>query len=40
MVVPSKVDAVKRGLIQKRKFFNDAPIGTSGIALNSTRPPP
>jgi microcin C transport system substrate-binding protein len=39
MVVPSKVDAVKRGLIQKRKFFNDAPIGTSGIALNSTRPP-
>ena len=38
-IVPSKVDAIKRGLIQKRKFFNDAPIGTSGIALNSTRPP-
>ncbi|MCA9631849.1 MAG: hypothetical protein KC766_29550, partial [Myxococcales bacterium] len=38
-LVPSKVDAIKRGLIQKRKFFNDAPIGTSGVAINTTRPP-
>lgn len=38
-LVPSKLDGVKRGLIQKRKFFNDAPIGTSGIAINTTRAP-
>ena len=38
-VVPSKIDAVKRGLIQKRKFFNDAPIGTAGLAINSQRAP-
>ncbi len=38
-LVPSKVDPLKRGLIQKRKFFNDAPIGASGEALNMTRPP-
>ncbi len=34
-----KVDGVQRGLIQKRKFYNDAPVGTSGLALNTTRPP-
>jgi len=38
-VVGSKIDAVKRGLIQKCKYFNDAPIGTAGFALNTTRPP-
>lgn len=38
-LVPSKVDGIKRGLIQKQKFFNDAPIGTSGMAINMTRPP-
>ena len=38
-VVPSKIDGIKRGLIQKQKFFNDSPIGTSGEALNMTRPP-
>lgn len=38
-VVGSKIDAVKRGLIQKRKYFNDAPIGTAGLAINTTRKP-
>ncbi|HIG10129.1 MAG: ABC transporter substrate-binding protein [bacterium] len=38
-IVGSKIGAVRRGLIQKRKFFNDAPIGTAGFALNTTRPP-
>jgi microcin C transport system substrate-binding protein len=38
-LVPSKVDAIQRGLIQKHKFFNDAPIGTAGMAINMTRPP-
>ena len=38
-LVPSKVEPLKRGLIQKQKFFNDSPIGTSGEALNTTRPP-
>lgn len=38
-LVPSKVEPLKRGLIQKQKFFNDAPIGTSGEALNTTRAP-
>jgi microcin C transport system substrate-binding protein len=37
--VPSKVDGIERGLIQKQKFFNDAPIGASGIAFNMTRKP-
>ncbi|MCB9903175.1 MAG: hypothetical protein H6831_02080 [Planctomycetes bacterium] len=38
-LVPGKVEQIRRGLLQKRKFFNDAPVGTAGIALNSTRPP-
>lgn len=38
-LVPEKVDAIKRGLIQKRKFYNHEPVGTSGLALNTTRAP-
>lgn len=34
-----KVDAIDRGLIQKRKFYNHEPVGTSGLALNTTRAP-
>ena len=34
-----KIDGVRRGLIQKRKVFTDAPIGISGIAINTRRPP-
>lgn len=33
-----KIDAVERGLLQPRKFFNDRPIGTSGIAINMKKP--
>jgi microcin C transport system substrate-binding protein len=33
------VEGVKRGLLVPRKFYNDAPIGTSGIAINMERPP-
>jgi microcin C transport system substrate-binding protein len=32
-------DRVERGLIQKRKIFNDAPLGTSGLAFNTRKPP-
>jgi microcin C transport system substrate-binding protein len=32
-------DKVQRGLIQKRKIFNDEPIGIQGLALNTRRPP-
>ena len=32
-------DRVTRGLIQKRKIFNDDPIGTSGIAFNTRKEP-
>jgi microcin C transport system substrate-binding protein len=32
-------DKVQRGLIQKRKIFNDAPQGFSGIAFNTRRIP-
>ena len=32
-------DKVQRGLIQKRKVFSDAPIGMSGIVLNTRKPP-
>ena len=34
-----KVDAVQRGLIVRCKIFNDAPKGTSGMAINTQRPP-
>ncbi|MBX2802007.1 MAG: hypothetical protein KTR31_30280 [Myxococcales bacterium] len=37
-VVP-ELDVVKRGLLVRKKFYNDAPIGYSGIALNMKRPP-
>lgn len=33
-----EIDAVKRGLLQPRKFWNDRPIGTSGIAINMQKP--
>lgn len=32
-------DRVQRGLIQKRKIFNDNPSGTSGIAFNARKAP-
>jgi microcin C transport system substrate-binding protein len=32
-------DRVQRGLIQKRKIFNDEPQGVSGLAINTRRPP-
>lgn len=32
-------DRVQRGLIQKRKIFNDAPAAIQGIAINTRRPP-
>lgn len=32
-------DRVQRGLIQKRKVFNDNPSGTSGIAFNTRKAP-
>ncbi|MDF1837456.1 MAG: extracellular solute-binding protein [Planctomycetota bacterium] len=38
-LVSEKVDGIQRGLIQKRKFYNDAPVGTGGLALNTTRAP-
>jgi len=34
-----KVEAVKRGLIVRRKIYNDAPRGTQGMAINTLRPP-
>lgn len=34
-----EVEAVKRGQLVMRKFFTDAPIGTSGIAINMSRKP-
>ena len=33
------IDEVKRGLLVAQKFYTDAPIGTSGIAINTARPP-
>lgn len=33
------VEAVQRGLLVRRKFYTDAPIGTSGTAINMLRPP-
>ena len=32
-------DKVQRGLIQKRKVYNDTPMGIVGIALNTRKPP-
>ena len=32
-------DNVRRGLIQKRKVYNDTPVGTSGFAMNMRREP-
>lgn len=34
-----EVDQVRRGLIQKRKVFNDAPGGIQGLAFNTRRVP-
>ncbi|MEL6343007.1 MAG: extracellular solute-binding protein [Myxococcota bacterium] len=33
------LDSVERGLLVMRKFYNDKPIGFSGIAINQARPP-
>lgn len=33
------LESVRRGLLVPRKFFTEAPIGTSGLALNSQYPP-
>lgn len=33
------LDAVVRGLLVPRKFFTEAPVGLSGLAVNLTRPP-
>jgi microcin C transport system substrate-binding protein len=32
-------DKVQRGLIQKRRIFNDNPVGTRGFAFNTRKPP-
>jgi microcin C transport system substrate-binding protein len=32
-------DNIQRGLVQKRKIFNDMPLGVEGIALNMRKPP-
>ena len=32
-------DQVQRGLIQKRKIFNDNPSGIQGLAFNTRKPP-
>ncbi len=34
-----KLESVQRGLLLKRKFYTDAPNGTSGIAINMQKPP-
>ena len=33
------IDRIQRGLIQKRKVFNDNPMGTTGFAINMRKPP-
>ena len=38
-LTPQKVDAVKRGLIQKRKIFNYEASGMSGLAFNIREEP-
>ncbi len=32
-------DKVQRGLVQKRKIFNDSPIGVQGLAMNTRKAP-
>jgi microcin C transport system substrate-binding protein len=32
-------DRVKRGVIQRRKVYNDTPMGTPGLAFNTRKPP-
>ncbi len=32
-------DSIQRGLVQKRKIFNDSPQGVQGIAFNTRKPP-
>lgn len=34
-----RTDPVKRGLLVRRKFYTQNPVGVSGIAINTTRPP-
>ena len=34
-----ELDAVKRGLLVKCKYYTDAPVGTSGLAINTQRAP-
>lgn len=38
-MTPEKIDAMKRGLIQKRKIYNEQPQGVSGLAINMNREP-
>jgi microcin C transport system substrate-binding protein len=38
-VEDTNFDAVQRGLIQKRKIFNEQPWGFEGLAFNTRRPP-
>jgi microcin C transport system substrate-binding protein len=33
------IDRIQRGLIQKRKVYNDNPMGTVGMAINMRKPP-
>ena len=35
----SKFDRLDRGVIQKRKIYNENPIGTLGLAFNTRKPP-
>ena len=35
----SKFDRLDRGLIQKRKIYNENPLGTLGLAFNTRKPP-
>jgi microcin C transport system substrate-binding protein len=34
-----ELDEVKRGLLVPRKFYTDAPVGTSGLSINTRKPP-
>jgi microcin C transport system substrate-binding protein len=38
-VEDTNFEAIQRGLIQKRKVFNEAPADTLGLAFNTQRPP-